>query len=468
MPAQVPLPGEGTCLRESDRLRPMIGAGTGILMGAGIAIGSGIFRSAGIVAEHAPSPLYTLGAWLLGGVFAATAGLLIAELSTRYPLVGGDYVYLKVAYGRFVAFFFGWGYTIFVGGCGIATMAAAFGDFGAQLLGRTDAPWLARGLSVGAIVVVTLINLAGLRAGAWTQNVLTLAKLAILGAIVVGAAVWGRSPQWTATASTAGAAASGFAGLMRGLGAFSGAMMAVVWCFAGTTDTDKLAQEFHDPRRSMPLVMFGTAATVTGVYLLLNWAFLRVLTPAEMAAAPVVPADVFLRWFGPAGGRLALLLALCVVFGALCSTILPVVRVPFALAQDGLIFRFMGTLSPGQAPTGALIATGLCAAVFAISGAFEDVLAVYTIATGVLFGLVNLSLFVIRRQEARGLDRGRDYFRCPWGSAISLGLAAFQFLVAVGIAWTDLSEGSGKLALSTLGLFAGISLLYLFWPKPAA
>ncbi len=452
------------------RLRPLIGTATGLLIGAGVAIGSGIFRNPGLVADKIASPIWIIAAWLFGGLFFTLAGLMLAELATRYPQAGGEYVYLRHAYGRFAAFFFGWGFTVFVIGGGVAVIAVALGDFTCELLGLSQFNWLPGAIGASAIVLIAGINLCGLRAGAATQNTLTTLKIAaLLGIIALG--VWLGGPvDWFPAAPQvvdAPQPAEGGKGPFTLLVLFAAALMPVMWCYTGTTDASKMSEEIRDPQRAMPRVLIGANLLVMTVYVLLNWAFLRVLTPAEMAAQHMVPAELFRRSIGDWGGRLALLLAIGIVLGGISSAILANVRVPFALARDGMAFRFMASLSAGQTPVGALLLSAGFAVFFAATGTYEDVLSLYTIATGVLFGLVNLSLFVIRFRERRQPPRPVTYFRCPAGMAVSLFLATVQFAIAVGIAWQDITgPARGALTLKTLAVFAVVSVMYLFWPKP--
>lgn len=462
--------GDGAAAHDG-RLRPLIGAATGLLIGTGVAIGSGIFRNPQLVAQQVQTPALMLAAWLFGGLFFTLAGLLTAELATRYPRTGGEYIFLRQVYGPFVAFFFGWGYTVFVVGGGVATMAVAFGDFTRQLLQWTGGPaWHSGAIGATAVAVIAGVNLLGLRAGAGTQNLLTLLKVGALLTIVVVAAIKGRPVDWfdspPAAPITTQPAEAG--GLLLWLGLFGAAMMPVMWCYEGTTDSVKMTEEIRDPRRAMPIALVGAGLLVTCVYLLLNWAFLRVLTPAEMGASKVVPAEVFTRWAGPAGEKLALLLAMGVVLGGISSAIVSCVRVTYALARDGMAFSFLGRMSADQAPVGALLVGVGFAIVLALSGAYRDVLTVYTMSTGLLFGLVNLSLFIIRLREWwRGVEAMPiACFRCPAGMAVSLFLAGTQFAIAAGVAWGDVTDYGGVLTKRTLLTFLAITALYLVWPKP--
>src|SRR5262249_42222040 len=148
-----------------------------------------------------------------------------------------------------------------------------------------------------------------------------------------------------------------------------------------------------------------------------------------MATSNFVAADVLGTWLGAAGRQVALVLSVGIVLGAISSTIVSCVRVPFALARDGLAFRFIGNMSRGQAPVGALMVAAGFTVLFTLTGAFSNVLSIYTISAGVLFGLVNLSLLIFRRRDRSTRAGQPDHFRCPAGPLVSVILALTQFII---------------------------------------
>lgn len=450
-------------------LRPMIGGLTGMLIGAGVAIGSGIFRTPGVVAQHARTPGMILLAWTAGGVFFILAGMLVAELSTRFPRAGGEYNFLRHAYGDFVAFFFGWAYTFFIIGGGVATMAVGLGEFTCEAMGWSNASlahWAiidlcpAGLIGAAAITLITCINLMGLPIGAGTQNVLTVVKIMALLGVVAAAVVMGRAIDWTATVAAPAAAATQPAAWWKTLALVSAAMMPVMWCYEGTTDGVKMSEETRDAPRAIPFALISAGVLVMALYLLLNWAFMRVLPIGKMAASPFVAADVLGEWLGARGRQVTLILSIGVVLGAISSTIVSCVRVPFALARDGMTFRFIARMSPSQSPIGALVVGGGCAVLFTLTGLYMRVLAMYTIASGVLFGLVNFSLLIFRMRDRRLGVAARPAFRCPAGEAVSMLLGLAQFAIAIGVSITE-----PEVAVYTAGLLAVIAVLYAIWPR---
>jgi len=433
------------------QLKRILGTPTALLIGMGVAIGSGIFRTPGDVAESLQAPwLITLG-WAFGGAFTLMAGMVTAELATRFPRAGGEYVYFREAYGRFPAFFFGWAYTIFIIGGGAATIAAAFGDFGCDLFYLKE-DWSGL-LAAAAVAAVTGINLLGLRAGAGLQNVLTILKVAALLAIVfIGFArgdqaidFWTTPPQQPDKSLLVLLAAG---------------VVPILWAYSGSTDSAKLAEEIKDVRRAMPRALIGSALALTALYVAVNLAVMRIMTPAEMAPLKSVPGEAMDRLFGLPGRQAMLIVAMLVCLGSLSSTVLATIRVTFALARDGLAFRFMSRMSAAQAPVPAFIVVGGFAVGLVLTRKFAEVLQIYFLASALLFGLAYASLIVFRWRD-QGVFPAHVY-RCPAGPILATVLILIQLALAAGIVMNNPLD-----AAYTAGLLVVLGLLYLVWKRTA-
>lgn len=435
-------------------LKRILGAPTALLIGMGVAIGSGIFRSPGDVASRLPGAHWILAAWIVGGLIVLAQGLVTAELATRFPKAGGEYVYLKEAYGDFVAFFFGWAYTVFVIGGGAATIALAFGDFSCELF-SVSARW--SGIAAaGAIVMVTGINSIGLRAGAGTQNVLTCIKIAaLLGVILIGLILGSESLSAAPTTSSTAPDTAVNPGV--GVSLFLAALLPVLWSYNGTTDAVKMAEEIKDARRALPLAIIGSTVALIVMYALFNVALLRVVPAAEMADLSSVPGEAMERLFGAKGRTAMLIAAMLVCLGSLSSTVLATIRVTFALARDGLTFRFMAHMSKSQAPVPALIVAGVFSIVLVLNRNFGQVLNIYYLASAVLFGLSYASLIVFRRRDRR-VDG--QVFRCPAGVWLAILVIGIQLALAVNII-----RESPRDAVYTLLLLAAFGALYFVWKQ---
>lgn len=429
-------------------LKRLLGARTALLIGMGVAIGSGIFRTPGDVAGPLQIPWLIVATWVLGGVIVLMQGMVTAELATRFPQAGGEYVFLREAYGEFFAFFFGWAYTVFVIGGGASAIALAFGDFAAELLqldaGRSGL------LAAGAIVAITAVNSIGLKAGAGAQNVLTCIKIfALLAVIAIGFTMGGRVAEPdVSTQITLD---------MSGLKLYAAAVLPVLWAYSGTTDSVKLAEEIKDVRRALPRAIIGSTVILIVIYACFNIALMRVVPPAEMAGLSSVPGEAMSRLFGATGRNAMLLAAMLVCLGSLSSTVLATIRVTFALARDGLAFRFMGRMSKRQAPVSALVVVGAFAVVLVLNRNFTKVLQIYFFASAILFGLSYATLIVFRLRESK---TPANVFRCPFGIATALFVILFQVGLAINIAMHNPTD-----VLYTLVILAVVALLYLLWKR---
>lgn len=435
-------------------LRRLLGPATAFLVGLGVAVGSGIFRTPGLVAAALPSPGWILAAWAAGGVFVLASGMVSAELATRFPKAGGEYVYLREAYGPFVGFFFGWGYTIFITGGGAATIAVAAGEAAAEL--ASAEPTAAPLFGAGILIAVAAVNALGLSAGAGLQNLLTVLKVAAVAAIAAAALACGEG----ATRFDQPLLLPEGARLTALLAA---ALPAVLWSYEGTTDAVKLAEEVKDVRRAMPRALIGTALTLTLLYVGANLAFLWVLTPAELAESRFAASDVMERLFGATGRSLTTAASLLVLLGALSATFLTTVRVTFALARDGLAFGALAKMSERQSPLAALALVTAIALVFTVSRGFAEILNIYFLAAAILFGLAYGSLIVFRVRDARrGGAPPEGVFRAPLGPVLAALLIGVQLAMAASIVAESPTD-----SLKTLALLAGMAAMYLFWRKRA-
>ena len=434
-------------MANAARLQRILGGPTTWLIGIGVAIGSGIFRTPGDVASEIASPPVIIGLWLAGGAVALMQGLVSAELATRFPKAGGEYVFLRQAYGRFVAFFFGWAYTIFIIGGGVATIAAALGDFTSELFGLARADWSGP-LAALAVISVILINVCGLRAGAGAQNTLTLLKMTALLVIVAVGLTQGREPLVAETIRAPSAHAAWPAMMLA-------AMLPILWSYDGMTDAVKLAEEIKDVRRALPRALIGSTLALTALYTAVNVALLRVIPSDEMAGLTMAPGQALARLFGESGRQTMLVVAIVVCLGAMSSTVMATIRVTFALARDGLTFRFMGRMSARQSPIGALVVVGVFATGLVLWRDFRSILGIYFFASAILFGLSYLSLILFRARESVFPP---NVFRCPFGGWLAGLLVALHVALAVNIAIENPND------IFRVGvLIVVLAMLYFVW-----
>ena len=436
----------------STAIRRLLGTLTIACVGLGVAIGSGIFATPGEIAAQLPSPGLILAAWLLGGVVTFLQSLVTAELSTRIPLAGGEYQFLRGAFGDFAGFFFGWSFTIFIVGAGAGTIAAGLGEFAATLLGSPKNLIAAFGLA--SIAAVLAINLLGLRAGAFFQNFLTLLKVAAVVGIGFGAMFAAR--RWTPQPVESGASA--------GLKPFLLAFVGVFWSYSGSTDSAKLAEETIGARHAIPRGLAWSAGLLTVVYVLFNYGLLCAVSPAQMAGK----SDAVSLAFADIGGmdirKLILAVGVLICLGSLSSTILSNVRVTFAMARDGLAPKMFAQMSSRQAPIASLILAATIACIFVLNRSFGQILGIYFMASAILYGMSYMSLLVFRHREQNEPSASGDYYRVPFGRSVAVLLTVFQLSIAAMIAHDELRKG-GRDSLYMLALLAAVALMYPLWKR---
>jgi len=406
----------------------------------GIVVGTGIFKAPSIVAAGAGNASVMFLLWLAGGAASFVGALCYAELVTTYPHPGGEYHYLMRAYGRSPAFLFAWSRLAVIQTGSIALLSFVFGDYASRLLLLPEgaSPILAAGL----IVVLTGINFLGLREGKWTQVILATAEvLGLLLVAVCGLVV--AAPPASGVPAAAGAATPASA-------AIGHALVFVLLTYGGWNEAAYLSAEMRGDRRSLSRALLWGVAVVTGIYLLVNAAYLRGLGMPAMARSEAVAADLLERWLGQAGaGVVSLFVAIAAVTSA-NGTILTGARASYALGSDFRIFRALGRWrGRADTPGNALLAQGLVALALVGLGAFTRsgfaTMVEYTapVFWAFLF-LVGLALIVLRVRDP-GAPRP---FRVPFYPVVPLLFCA----TCICLLWSSV-------AYTGIGALVGIAVL---------
>lgn len=353
----------------------------------GIIIGAGVYETAPTVAGCLGSGPGVMLIWLAGGFLALTGALCYAELATAYPRAGGDYVYLTRAYGRWAGYMFGWCQLAVVRPGDIALMAFIFARYAQTLY----APWADSRLfyAPAAIVVLTIINILNVKAGKWTQNLLTISKIVGLVAIsIAGLTVPEPAPL------PAPSEAFTWGGLQL-------ALILVLFTFGGWNEMGYVAAEIKRPQRNIVRgLVIGTLA-VTGLYLLINGAFLSALGPVQMSTSQAVAVDMMGKVFPGAAARVTALLICISALGAVNGLIFTGARISYALGTDHRAFQPLGKWNRRLGtPVWALVVQGaLSLAIVLAAGSFIDTI-LYTAPVVWLFFLATaFSVFVLRRKE---------------------------------------------------------------------
>ena len=373
---------------------------TMIVMG-GI-IGAGIFVNPAVVARNVHTPFLVLGAWLIGGMIALIGAFVYAELAALRPRVGGQYAYLRDAYHPVVAFLYGWTLLLVVQTGGMAGAAIIFGRYFCELSGLSISEQVVATL---ALAILTAINCLGVRAGSNVQSALMLIKLVAI-ALLIGVGCFGpikNNPAGVELPIDSG----GFAGLAR-------AMVPVLFAYGGWQTASFVSGEMRNPRRDLPRGLLIGVIGVILCYVLVSYSCVRVLGVADLARTNVPASEVMRHAFGERGAQVIAAGIAISTLGFLSQSILTAPRVYYAMARDGVFFKGVGYLNPKNAwPTVAIVLQGVCAAVIAFTGRYDQILN-YVVAIDVLFlGLTGASLLIFRARLQKEFGGG------PSGSVAS-------------------------------------------------
>ena len=430
-------------------------------------IGTGVFLKTAPMAQLVGSPSRVLLAWLAAGLLSLAGALTYAELGAMMPEAGGEYVFLREAYGDLPAFLFGWSSVMLIASGGLAAVSTALASFLASfvplnavfvthdfhVLGQV-VPWrlgVQQIVAVSVILLFSWVNARGIQLGSRVQWASTVAKLGGIAIIVLGAFLLSRTGSWehlktpvTATIAPAG------------IGAFGAAMLAALWAYQGWSNVPMVAGEIEKPERNVPRALIFGMLIVILVYLVTNLAFFYALPFSEILTAnstayrdalPVAAkaAQTFWRY----GAQIVSLAFMISAIGALNGITLMNARVPFAMARDGLFFGGLAKLGEtSSVPSNAIWFLGIWACVIALSGTFDQITTSVIFAVWVFTALVGTSLFVLRRK----LPAAPRRYRTPGYPVVP----ALFILVALWLVINTLTaspvESAAGLFLIALGL----------------
>jgi APA family basic amino acid/polyamine antiporter len=452
------------------RLIRQLGLFDSAMVMMGIMIGSGIFVTTGIMAKSLPSPGLILLAWIVGGLLTLAGALTYAELGAALPEAGGQYVYLREAYGSLAAFLFGWIlFLVYMTG-GIAALALAFAEYLGYFfpslgtghilvtlsipLGKSPLPLsISSGQLVGvaAIILLSLYNYIGVGLGKWLQNVLTVFKIGILAFIVIlGFALGKGAPP----SFGLGGAGMDFGSI---LGGFAVALIAVAWAFDGWNNVNFVAGEIRDPGRNLPrALILGTLGT-TILYLLVNFIYLSALPLQDLVGVVRVAERATGALFGASTGALISTAVLISVFGALNGSILVGPRVYYAMAEDGLFFKRVARVHPRfHTPGLSILIQAVWSSLLTLLGTFEQIFTFAMFIAIAFWIAAAASVFTLRKKRP---DLPRPYR--TWGYPF---VPLIFILSSSGILLNTLIERPVEALAGIILMIAGIPA-YFFWKK---
>lgn len=443
----------------------------------GNVVGTGVFLKARVMTCNVGTPFYVILVWVFAGLLSLAGALTYAELGAMMPDAGGEYVFLKNAYGRVWSFLYGW-MQIFIGKTGAqASVGVAFaiflndllgGDFRrvlatANLFGTTFELTNLQLIAIGLIAVVTLINCASVIVSGGFATVLTVVKIALILGVGVGAFVLADGDfanfSQIATAGTCEkvveSARYGSADYSFSAG-FGAAMLAALWGYDGWNNLTLVAGEIKNPQRNIPLALIGGTALIIVMYVFVNSAYFYVLTPNEIASVSresSVAREVVARFLGASVVSLMAAALMASSVGTLHTSILTGARIPYAMANDGLFFKSLSKLSVStRVPVKALILQAVWASLLTLTGSFDTLTDYVIFGSWIFYALTTASIFVFRRKLS---DAERPY------KAFGYPIVPILFLLVAG--WLLIITVYNSPVQSFIGIFlivAGLPIYY--------
>jgi len=385
--------------KQASQPQAALGLIDAIALIVGIVIGAGIFETPALVAANAGSEIMVIGLWFAGGVISLIGAVCFAELATTYPHPGGNYYYLHRAFGKQVAFLFAWARLSVVQTGSIAILAFVFGDYSAQIFSLDGlgsiGDYSASIYAALAIVVLTGLNIIGLRQGKRAQNWLSALKILGLILVVLAGLIFAFSFAPTQQPIT-----SSNSGNNLGLG-----LVFVLLSYGGWNEAAFISAELKNAKRNMLRSLLWSIGIITAIYMLINFAYLQGLGITAMANSKAVAADLMRGVLGEPGAIFISLLIAISTLGALNATILTGARSNYALGQDFSLFSFLGKWNNStNTPTNAYLVQGIIASALIILGTltrkgFETMVDFTAPVFWLFFLLVGISLFTLRIRD---------------------------------------------------------------------
>ena len=404
----------------------------------GTVIGSGIFLVPHDMILRVGTPGMVFAIFVFGGLLSLAGALSYAELAAALPEAGGEYAYLREAYGPMWGFLYSWTQMWVAKSGSIATLATGFFYYLTNFFPGLDSVFYTSALPLGPhgtllefrygqlfamalILALAWLNFYGVKLGGNVQVAVTAVKVALIGGIIVAGLGFG----------SAHAAVSNAVAPLTTAGFFA-ALVAALWAYDGWNNVGMVASEVRDPQRNLPLALIGGTVFVIAIYLLANAAYFHVLTAAEVGASPRVAGEMMRRIVGGGGASAVSIAAMISIFAALNGSILTGSRVPYAAARDGYFFQPVARLHPRyRTPTVSILALSGWAALLVLSGGFRQLLTYVIFASWILYGMTTAAVIVLRIKQP---DLPRPYRTLGYpivpvlfvGVALALGLSTLQ------------------------------------------
>ena len=387
-------------------LKRVLGPWAAASIVVGTVIGSGIFLVPRTMIQRVGSVEAVFAVWIAGGLLSLAGALSYAELAAALPEAGGEYAFLREAYGPIWGFLYSWTQMWVAKSGSIATQATGFflylTIFFEPLKGVFYTVPLPIGpnggpleLQYGQLFAIALIlclgglNYYGVKIGGNVQVAVTFVKVALIAAIIFAGFFFGQAHA----AATAAVAPLTFSGLIA-------ALVAALWAYDGWNNVSMVSSEIKDPQKNLPRALIGGTLVVIAIYMLANAAYFHVMSPAEVAGSTRVASEMMRKIFHDPGANAVSIAAMISIFAALNGSILSGARVPYAAARDGLFFRSVARVHPTHHTPGvSIIVLSLWSCLLVLSGKYDDLFNLVIFASWILYGMTAAAVLVLRRKQ---------------------------------------------------------------------
>jgi APA family basic amino acid/polyamine antiporter len=383
-------------------------------------IGTGIFVKTRVMTANVGTPSMVILVWVFAGLLSLAGAMLYAELSTMMPRAGGQFHFIGAAYGPRWAFLYGWT-RMLVAGAGNAAVAILFIVFLNDLLGGQLTPLQLRVLPVAVLAIAMALNFASGRANGHIATMLTIGKILLVLVIALGAFMLSDGSWMNFDTTSNGIESEGVPESARGgVAGFGAAMLGALWGYNGWNAIVAIGGEVRNPARTLPRVLIGGTVLVIILYTLINIAYFYVLPAQEIVRIPAstsIAYEVAARFMGASVAAVLSAGLMLSAYGTLHAGMLAAPRLPFALAERGMLPAWFMRLSGRAVPANAVMIMGLWSIVLTLSGTFDILTDIYIFVLWVFYGMTAAGLFVLRRTHP---NADRPYR--VWGYPIVPGI----------------------------------------------
>ena len=420
-------------------------------------IGTGVFLKARVMTCNVESPVGVLLVWLAAGLLVLAGALCYAELAAMFPRAGGEYVFIRETYGRTAGFLWGWAYSGITRPASLAAQSVSTAIFLNIVMNGAIRDHLAL-TSVTAILIAMLINSVSVKASGSLATAFTAIKVLLVLAVGLCAFFFSNGSWLHYTLSGADGVCQDVPSSTRGgLAGIGAAMIGALWGYQGWALFAPMAGEVHNPQRNIPRAFMLSIGVVGALYLFANASYFYALSPRQVASVSVsssVATEMLVRVFGSAAAAFMAAGMLISSFGALQSGAAPAMRVPYAMAKDGLYFRFLNRLSANGVPVRAGFFVAAIASALALTGNYDRLTDYAVFSLWLFYGLAASCLIVLRRKQPH---TPRPY-RVPLYPFLPLAFCAVTVILLVNTLYTQPWQ-----SLAGLGIIAGGLPFYWYW-----